>query len=333
MKVTFVFRERRKNNFSIEELFERVSARVSSTCVVSKYYCTSSNRAFNLAKVALLRSDLYHVTGDVNYLCMALPRRKLILTVHDLGYFLTAKGLRKAIYRHFWLQMPFSRASHITTISHFTKEQILRHFKVPGHKISVVHNPVPTEIFQRSEKANMGEFPKILQVGSAQHKNLDRLIDAVKGLRVELLLLREHTDEIERKLVSLGIKHRFFPTLSYREVYEKFVESDVVFFASSYEGFGMPILEAQAVGRPVITSKVASMPEVAGEGACLVDHESVSEIRGSLLRIMEDADYRRRIVSSGFRNLDRFSEDTICEKYHGVYETVYRKQLCGRPNY
>ena len=81
----------------------------------------------------------------------------------------------------------------------------------------------------------------------------------------------------------------------------------------------MPILEANAVGRPVITSNILSMPEVAGDAACIVNPYSIDEIRSGILRIIENANYRESLVERGFVNVQRFEPKKVARQYLEIY--------------
>ena len=98
---------------------------------------------------------------------------------------------------------------------------------------------------------------------------------------------------------------------------------DLLVFVSTYEGFGLPILEAQATGRPVITSNVLSMPEVAGDSACLVDPFDVSSIRKGILKVINDPAYREKLIKRGFENVKRFQPDKIAEQYADIYRGLF----------
>jgi glycosyltransferase involved in cell wall biosynthesis len=76
------------------------------------------------------------------------------------------------------------------------------------------------------------------------------------------------------------------------------------------------------VGRPVVTGNLSSMPEVAGEGACLVDPYSVEAIRDGVMRVIRERSYRENLVSQGFRNIGRFSPEAVAREYENLYARI-----------
>ena len=103
------------------------------------------------------------------------------------------------------------------------------------------------------------------------------------------------------------------------ELVEAYRRCDLVVFASLYEGFGLPILEAQAMGRPVITSNFGAMREAAGDGALLVDPYSVEAIREAILRVKREPALREELIAKGLRNAERFRADVVAMKYAEIY--------------
>jgi len=93
-------------------------------------------------------------------------------------------------------------------------------------------------------------------------------------------------------------------------------------FASTYEGFGMPIIEAQAIGRPVITSNIGAMKEVALDTACLVDPYDVESIKNGIQKLIRDEAYRDLMIKKGLKNVERFSLETISNQYIALYKSI-----------
>jgi glycosyltransferase involved in cell wall biosynthesis len=119
-----------------------------------------------------------------------------------------------------------------------------------------------------------------------------------------------------------GIRVENHVALSRAELLEQYRRCDLLLFASTYEGFGLPIVEAQAVGRPVVAGEVWSMPEVAGGAACLVDPFDAGSIRAGVRRVISDATYRDRLIELGFVNARRFRAQAIAEQYAMLYREI-----------
>jgi glycosyltransferase involved in cell wall biosynthesis len=328
IEVTYFQRRRRAaSNFSLEFIFEDVRRRLAGLVrprvAVARFESSGVLRRAYLCLEALFRqSEVNHVTGDINFVGILLQRRRTIQTVLDCAYLARTRGVRRAILRLLWLDLPVRRCAYVTAISGATKAEILRN--VPGcdpGKIVVIPVAISPG-FRLVEKPFEAACPRILQIGTAPNKNLPRLIQALAGLSCQLDVIGRHNPEYQAQLEASGLAWSWRWDLPQEGIVRAYAEADLVAFVSTYEGFGMPILEAQATGRPVVTSNLLSMPEVAGEGACLVDPTDVGAIRAAIERIIQDADYRARLVRAGLENVRRYDPDAIARAYLELYRKV-----------
>lgn len=316
-------RDPRPSNYTFEQLFGAIRLELSKTINVINHDIPAGMGRFASVKWAKRNAGkINHITGDVHFLAYGLPSQNTILTVHDLGYYTTTlTGVKKMIYKKFWLEDPFKKVDAITAISQATKNDIMVHFNVPDEKIVIIPDPLLPGF--EKELPNQNDKPVIMQIGSGANKNLERLIEAVTGMDVKLLLVNKLFDpRIKAKLLASKIEFEQRTDLSFEELKLAYNDADMLFFASEYEGFGMPIIEAQATGRPVITSNISCMPDVAGTNAALfVDPLSVNEIRNSINTLIQNESIRNGIVQNGFQNIQKYSIQTIS----GMYEKLYQK--------
>ncbi|MBT4944584.1 MAG: glycosyltransferase family 4 protein [Candidatus Marinimicrobia bacterium] len=323
MKVVFIYRKYRTEAYSIEELFHTVAKELGKQVKVIEYEVGGRHRILlDVWQLRKMNADIYHVTGDINYLVNLLSSKKTVLTVHDIGHYLFGlKGIKRWLYKWLWLVFPIRQAGAVTSISTETCENIVKHLGITGSRVKVIEN-CHSAIFKPVEKLFAVNCPVILQVGTKPYKNVPRLVEALKGLRCRLVLIGSLDEEIKQKLAECGIDYENYVGLTHEELYKQYVECDIVSFTSIGEGFGVPIIEAQASGRPLITSDVSPMREAAGEGACLVDPLDVSQIREGVRRIIADSDYRDQLVELGLRNVVRYSPATISDQYLNLYKRV-----------
>jgi glycosyltransferase involved in cell wall biosynthesis len=104
----------------------------------------------------------------------------------------------------------------------------------------------------------------------------------------------------------------------------EYQKCDILSFISTLEGFGMPIVEANAIGRVVITGNITSMPEVAGDAAHLVDPFSIDDMKRGFIKIINDGEYRNQLIEKGYSNCKRFSIETVTKKYMELYSEMIR---------
>lgn len=325
MQVRFITREFRKTGFSIEGIFNVVRSFLEKKLHIEEYqFDPAKSRYQNIQAVKKLSPAINHITGDVYFLALGLKGNKNLMTIHDLGHYehLKKHSLpRFFLYRYFWLYFPLKKIDIVTVVSEYTKQRLIQYFPFAKDKIRVVYNPVKP-VFTFSKKEALHASPRILQIGTGPHKNLDNLIEAVKGSDYHLEIVAYPENSWIEKLEKYNIAHTISNSLSDEELYRKYVDCDVLFFASLHEGFGMPIIEAQAVGRPVITSNHGAMLEVGEGSAVLVDPNNVKQIRGELDKLIRSREHYDVVVERGIANAARYSASKIANDYLEVYKEL-----------
>jgi glycosyltransferase involved in cell wall biosynthesis len=324
--VTFYHRKPQDANFSIERLFCDIRKFMPEGIVCHKYEARFPSigiyrRLYNVFEAAFRQRDINHITGDVHYLSFFLNKKKTILTIHDCASLERLNGLRRAIFFFCWFWLPEKRVSLITVISESTKKELLRHLKCKPDKIKVVYDCI-SDTFSPSPRLFNSDKPVILQIGTGNNKNLVNVAKALKGVNCHLRIIGNLSKAQVASLKDSGVDYSNVSGISNADVVEEYKNCDLLVFASTYEGFGLPILEANATGRPVVTSNLYSMPEVAGKSACLVDPYSVASIRDGIVKIINDREYRDGLVVAGFENVKRFRPDAIANDYAVLYEQV-----------
>ncbi len=325
--VCLFFRKSRPGgNFSIEASFDtmlkafKAEMGYAPTVVQVPSY---SSRLWPRIQIALAarraRREINHITGDIHFAILALPKRGSILTVHDCGFMRHHNPVARYFLWLFWLKLPIAHAQVVTAISEATKAELIRFTGCDPAKIRVIPTIIKTH-FTPQPKPFPGQKPRILHIGTAPNKNLLRHIEALRGIDCTLHIIGKISAEVQAHLQDSAIDYHNEYDLTDAQVQAAYRDCDLLLFASTLEGFGMPILEAQTVGRPVVTSNLSSMPEVAGTAACLVDPLSVASIREGVQRVIQDAPYREGLIAAGFENVKRFQAETVARAYGEVYE-------------
>jgi len=332
MNVVHYQRRPNESNHSIERVFESVRAGLDA-CRVRNRICRFESRGlfrrlYNIVEAALAQGDVNHITGDVHYLALLLHRRRTLLTIHDCVGMVQQSGIRRPLYRWLWLKMPVSRSAVVSVVSEETKRQVLRYTSCTEAKIRVIPDPVGDE-FRPAPKCFNSNKPTILQVGAGRNKNLQRVARGLSGIRCKLDIIGRPLPEVEEELRSLGVEYEWAAGLSALDIVTKYQASDLVVFCSTYEGFGMPIIEGNATGRPVVTSDMEPMKTVAGGAACLVDPYDVASIRRGIMRVIEEPEYRDQLVRRGLENARRFSAKVVALSYQSIYNELVGDRAAG----
>jgi glycosyltransferase involved in cell wall biosynthesis len=163
----------------------------------------------------------------------------------------------------------------------------------------------------------------VLQNGVRPHKNLETTIQALQGISCKLLVVRK-MDESQIQLANrLNIKFENVYDLSPEEVKETYRRSDIVCFPSSYEGFGVITIEAQAIGRPVITTNKEPMKSVAGDAALYINNpKDPAQLHDAIIKLINDDKLRENLIKKGLENSRQYRLGSIASKYIDIFSSI-----------
>ncbi len=265
------------------------------------------------------RGDVNHVVGDVHSLDLLLPRARTVLTVHDTEFLLRHRGPKAWLYVTFWLRLPVRRAAVVTVPSEATANDLRRVVSISRDRLRVVPNPVAERFTPPPDRPQVRR-PTALLLGAWPNKNLDRSIEALRGLGADVVLVGSPSARQRAALADLGAVIR--GDLSEDEMVSVYHSADLLVFPSTSEGFGLPIIEAQACGVPVITSDRSPMREIAGGAAALVDPGDVGSITAAINHLLSDHEYRETLIRDGLDNAKRFRADEIAAQFASIYDEI-----------
>ncbi len=302
---------------------------------------------FNLIFLTRFKKGLFHITGDVHYAILALPKDRTILTIHDLVFLHAYKGLRHRFLKWIFLDLPVKKAKYITTVSEKSKQEILEYTNCDPQKILVIPNPVDLQFTNASTSLNLPQPPQplagklnssnsstslnlpqppstpstILFLGTQPNKNLEISIAALFGLDVHLRIIGELSRKQKEMLSKFNINYSSDFSISPEQLAAEYTNADLILFPSTYEGFGLPVIEGFQAGIPVVTSNISPMKEVAGDAALLADPTSIASIRGHVIRLLADQQLQVQLVSAGNEKVKKYQPVFIAERYQQLWNS------------
>ena len=239
--------------------------------------------------------DVFH--GLSHELPVGLHKKEIpsVVTIHDL-IFIHKPELYKPIDRKIYtlkVNAACEQANQIVAASQQTKKHLEKYLEIPGDQIKVVYqscDPVFWEKYSEEQISKTTEKHKLPQdfvlfVGTLEErKNVDKLLEACQKLKLPLVLIGRATDFWKKAKANAKRPELVFcPNVpSNEELAHIYNAAKLFVYPSYFEGFGIPVLEAQACGTPVITSDKSSLPEVAGPDSILVDPQSESELLNAI---------------------------------------------------
>lgn len=283
--------------------------------------------------------DVFFVPAHT--LPLVMPK-KSVVTVHDLGFkhYPELYSPTDLKYHNWALGHSVKNAAQIIAISEFTKRDLIKYFQIDPAKISVIYEGYDNDVF-KLQSAKKSTKPYILFIGRLEEKkNIVGMLRAYEILRHSKTINHQFIlagnpgfgyEKIEAELAKMPPAIRKDVILPGYISQEKYVDllknADVLFFATFFEGFGLPPLEAMASGVPVVASNRTSIPEICDEAALLVDPEKPAEMAKALNCVINDNGLRQNLISRGLERAKQFSWQKCAEKTLKTFEKVYKASV------
>lgn len=277
---------------------------------------------------------------------------KYCITIFDLSYLHFPQLFKKSdLYQlQKWSLYSIRNSSHIFAISNSTKNDMVGHLGVEPSKITVTYMGYDEKNFKPQSKDKITKIKKkykisgdyLIFVGTLQpRKNIERMVEAFASILNSSKFAVHNKSAVNLSLVIVGKKGWMYDSL-FAKVKDLNIENKVIFtgyvpdsylsalisgakiyvLPSLWEGFGIPVIEAQACGIPVVVSNVSSLPEIVGDSGLLIDPESTESIATGMHKVLVDQKLRHDLIKKGFLNIKRFSWQRCAQQTLAVLEKV-----------
>jgi alpha-1,3-rhamnosyl/mannosyltransferase len=279
-----------------------------------------------LLDMALGDAEVFHASN----LIRAAPRHaKLTATLHDLTSWLMPDRNTQASCEADlqFADRILSRADGLIAVSENTRQDAIRLLGIAPEKITTIHSGVAPEYFDAAPRPR--ERPYLLSVGTIEpRKNFDTLLDAWKQVRADL---RKEFDLViagprgwagEETFARVRSEAIYLGYVPEREMPGLFAGATLFLYPSLYEGFGFPVAQALAARVPVITSNTSALPEVARDGAALVDPADAEAIAAAIERLLDSPAERTKLAGYGRASAERFRWEKCAEQSLAFFRRV-----------
>jgi glycosyltransferase involved in cell wall biosynthesis len=300
---------------------------------------------------ALVRRHRLDVLHSPHYTMPLRHSARSVVTFHDLTFLLYPElhQVAKRIFFPAIMRWSARHARRIITVSESTRRDLIRMLGVPPDRVTTVlsaadsdYRPAPgAEVADVCARYGLRPGEYLLYVGVLEpRKGVDRLVEAFSrvtpaagGLTLVIAGKRGWMyDRIFAQVAALGLQEqvRFPGYVPRADLPALYSGARAFVYPSRYEGFGLPVLEAMSCGTPVITTNVSSMPEVAGDGALLVDPDDVHGLAAALARVVHNARLREELSCRGQARAASFSWERCARETLRVYEDAVNGQEDGK---
>jgi len=298
-------------------------------------------RTFQITKLAGEQNlDIYHGLSHELPVGIEKTKVKSVVTIHDLIYIRYSKFFRR-IDRNIY-DLKFRHACKIATrihaISEQTKQDLINFFGITPEKIEVIYqsvNPIFYNSYDEATKQQLRDKYKlpeqfIVTVGTIEaRKNLIALLEGMVAAEIKtpLVVVGKPTDYL-RKAKKFILENqdvlqvKFFTDMKDTELAVLYQMANALVYPSLFEGFGLPVAEAQASGCPVITSNTSSLPEAGGDAVLYINPKKPKEIGQAISTLLSDQNLQNSLIAKGKEHAQLFTRDKYAQQMMKLYKNL-----------
>lgn len=320
-----LLRKKLEGENSIEEVASKIAKKTGAKIVVLPNDSISIKGILaNIRFAKKIQSPVFHVIVPTESYLLPFLKGKKIVTFHDLQTILISKNFLYKLLKIFLYIIPAKYfADKITFVSKQTKVEFQNILHLNDcNKLCVIYNPVDDRLIPKASLPN--KVFTILHIGTAPRKNLSAVIEACNNLDVKLDIIGKLSKEQFSLLLKNQINYENCFDITFEDIVNHYSSCDIVSFPSSYEGFGIPLIEANSMGKPVIAGDIAVLKEIGFNAAFFVEPGNISQIRNAINLLKNDKTKYDNLVIMGKRNAIQFSMETIGEQYKNIYREVLK---------
>jgi len=291
-----------------------------------------------------LSQERFDIFEGLNLPLVKAPTGRTLLTIHDIRGTRIDAGILERAANGIFLRRSLKSADHIITVSEAMKKEILQVF--PNLPISVIYNGLDIQgfdnVFEIDQQAVRRKYDLpaefILAVGHLERrKNYLNLVDAMAQLRdrghsFNLIIVgndrggrdRGEREAIEAKINATGLSGsiKILRDLNDFEVQCVYKLCKLFVFPSSYEGFGIPILEAMAAGRPMVLSDIPAFREITESKGIYFAHDDTKAMASAIEKVLSSSSDRARLIQYGNERVNAFTFKNLAKQLEGIYRSL-----------